>query len=125
VGLYGHIALPHLKSTLQEVWNRYPDIMNHVCSFRFRSDEQVNQWLLCAWNQATGRFYPTQSINQGRVITIGSNSIDWINHVIRNQSWPHVCLNENENSDSLERCIQVISDAFDSILPEKSAFEID
>ena len=76
VGLYGHYALPHLKSTLQEVWDRYPDVMDNVSSFRFRSDEQVNQWLLCAWNQAAGRFSPTQSISQGRLISISNNTLE-------------------------------------------------
>lgn len=125
VGIYGHIALPHLKSTLQDVWDRYPEVMDSMSASRFRSDEQVNQWLLCAWNQAAGRFYPTQSINQGRIITIGSRSIEWIKRVICSQSWSHICLNENEESDSIDSCMRIISEAFDSILPKKSAFEID
>lgn len=125
VGLYGHFALPHLKSTLQEVWDRYPEIMESVCASRFRSDEQVNQWLLCAWNQASGRFYPTRSIKQGRLISINSNTIGWVDHVIRNQGFPHVCLNENENTGDIENYMRIIRAAFDSILPAKSSFEID
>lgn len=125
VGLYGHIALPHLKSTLQELWNCYPDVMDITCRHKFRSDEQVNHWLLCAWNQAKGRFYPTRPMKEGRVITIANNTLEWIDHVIRNQGYSHVCLNENEKPCDIEHCMQVITDAFDSILPKKSSFEVD
>ena len=114
-----------LKSTLQEVWDRYPDVMDNVSSFRFRSDEQVNQWLLCAWNQAAGRFSPTQSISQGRLISISNNTLEWIDHVIRDQKYSHICLNENERACDIDNCMRVITEAFDSILPNQSSFEVD
>lgn len=125
VGLYGHIALPQLKSSLQELWDRLPEVMDTSCRHRFRSDDQVNQWLLCAWNQAKGRFHPTRPFKQGRLIPITSNCIEWIDNSIRNQGYPLLCLNENEKTTDLENYLQIISAAFDSILPTRSSFEID
>lgn len=125
VGLYGHIALPHLKSTLQEIWDRYPEVMDTVSSHRFRSDDQVNQWLLCAWNQAKGLFYPVQSEQQGRLLTISEKKIGYICETICKQAFPHICLNENEKTPSMDGFMQTIIDAFDSILPNKSSFEED
>ena len=125
VGLYGHIALPHLKSSLQELWDRYPDVMDNSCRHRFRSDDQVNQWLLCAWNQAKGRFYPTRPFKQGRLISITPNTIGWIDNAIRSQGYPLLCLNENERSSDLENSMRIIRAAFNFILPGKSSFEMD
>lgn len=125
VGLYGHIALPHLKTALQEVWERYPEIMDNVSSHHFRSDDQVNQWLLCAWNQAAGRFYPAPADGPGRLFKITERNIERISQVIRNQEFSHVCLNENEKTSDVDSLTQVIRAAFDSILPNKSSFEID
>ena len=39
---YGHLGYPQLKSTLREVWETVPDIMDITCSSKFRTDEQVN-----------------------------------------------------------------------------------
>ena len=47
---FEHIANPHLKSTLKEVWFERHDVMDATSKACFRSDNQVNQWLLTAWN---------------------------------------------------------------------------
>ena len=124
VGLYGHIALPHLKSTLQEVWDRHPDVLDTTCKHKFRSDDQVNQWLLCAWNQAKGFFYPTPLLSQGRVISISKKSLDWICYLIKNQAYSLVCLNDNEKTGELEQGYSQIQDALEFILPNKSKYEL-
>lgn len=125
VGLYGHIALPHLKSTFQEIWNRYPDIMDTACRHKLRSDDQVNQWLCCAWNQATGRFYPARPYSRGRVFGIKSENVEWICQVIMQQEYPQVCLNEDEKTTDADRCYELFFNAFSCILPDKSSFELD
>jgi hypothetical protein len=56
VGNYGHIATPQLKSTLQEIWDKKLEIMTQTSAHKFRTDDQVNQWMLGAWNQAKGFF---------------------------------------------------------------------
>lgn len=123
VGLYGHLAQPHLKSTLQELWDRHPDVMDVSCGHKFRSDDQVNQWLLCAWNQAKGCFFPIRSITQGRHFTIMPAQIGWICQVIKDQEYFHVCLNESGATEDAVGCLKQIVEAFACILPNKSSFE--
>lgn len=125
VNLYGHIPLPHLKSTLKELWDKCPEEMSQMCTHKFRTDDQINQWVLCAWNQAKGQFYPTRPQAKGRNISITSDNIDWICRIIRNQELPQVCLNENEQTMDADRCYELIRKAFDEILPQKSSFELD
>lgn len=124
-GLYGHIAQPQLKSTFQQIWDVHPDVMDTSCRHRFRSDDQVNQWLCCIWNQAAGRFFPARPYSLGRVIGIKSSNLDWICQNIRQQAFPQVCLNEDEKTTDADRCYESIVKAFHSILPGKSSFELD
>lgn len=123
VGYYGHIALPHLKSTFQELWDCHAEIMNQTSRQRFRTDSQVNQWLMCAWNQAKGCFYPCDATRKGRAYNISTKNINAVEDAIKRQLYPQVCLNDSSDNDDNEKCIRIICDAFEEILPEKSSFE--
>ena len=121
---YGHVALPHLKSTLKEIWDSEGEILDAACKQKFRSDNQVNQWLCCAWNQAKGCFYPVHEDRLGIRVIISPNSLGQISKLIRNQSIPQICVNDtSSNTDYLEYCEKVLS-AFSVILPERSSFEL-
>lgn len=124
VGVYEHVAQPHLKSSLQEVWDRCFDIMNITSSCKFRSDEQVNQYLLCAWNQAKGRFVPIHKNKRGIIFEISPTSIDRIVLAIKNQQFSQICLNDSPENTQYETCHRRIRDAYNMILPNKSEFEL-
>jgi hypothetical protein len=121
--IYGHIAQPHLKSTLQEVWEKWNEVMDITSSHKFRSDDQVNQWLLCSWNQAKGRFYPTTKEKRGININVSPDMIKRAVDIIKNQLVPQVCLNDSEKNINAEFCNAELIKAFDTILPNKSSFE--
>ena len=123
VGIYGHIAFPHLKSSLQEIWDRHPAIMEQTSVYKFRTDDQVNQWLLCAWDQAKGNFFPAREDRLGRNFSINPTNIEEVCRVIKNQSIPQICINDTESNTEYDSCMARIVEAFDGILPEKSAFE--
>ena len=123
VGLYGHVALPHLKSTLQEIWDRYPDIMLQTTKHKFRTDDQVNQWLLCAWNQAKGIFYPVHENGIGRNFSLSPDNIKEVCDAIIKQHYPQICINDTQNNIDPDRCAAEIVRAFETILPQKSSFE--
>lgn len=123
VGTYGHVAFPYLKSTVEEVWTRWPDVMETTSMHKFRSDDQVNQWLFCAWNQAKGRFYPVHESCLGRNVDLSPENVDWICEVIRNQSEPQICMNDTAHNTDPERCGELVRNALEEMLPEKSSFE--
>lgn len=123
-GHYGHLAQPHLKSTIAEVWEKCSDVMDATCLHRFRSDDQVNQWLFCAWNQAKGRFFPDKGNRRGRSIQIVAPYMEGIISMITEQSYPQLCLNDvSDNTDAEYNAEQIIS-AFDRVLPQRSSFEL-
>lgn len=123
VGVYEHLANPHLKSTFQEVWKECPDILNNSSMSRFRSDIQVNQWLMIAWNLAKGRFYPVREGYRGSRVAVSKKTIDIISNIIKKQSQTQICVNDSYMNDNPELYFQNIAQIFESILPEKSSFE--
>ena len=126
VHAYGHVAHPHLKFTLAEVWSSWPDVLDSTSSHKFRSDEQVNQWMLCAWNQAKGAFYPAHEKGRGRYFEITEESLSGICETIKSQCVPLICINDVQAAgSSYERSINEINNAFRAILPERSSFEKD
>lgn len=124
VGMYGHLALPHLKSTLEEIWEQHYMVMDQSSYYKFRNDQQVNQWLCCAWNQAKGCFYPAKDMKIGVSYPVDPKFIDKICDIIRNQRTPQICVNDWWGNTEPEKCDYEISKAFDTILPEKSSFEL-
>lgn len=123
VRLYGHVALPHLKTTLNDIWVKYPDIMNQAMMHKFRTDDQLNQWLLCAWNQAKGSFYPAREDKIGKNFTLTPHNIEKVCEAIRHQQYPQVCINDTKHNTDPDGSISKIIIAFETILPVKSAFE--
>ena len=122
-GCFGHLAMPHLKSTLAEIWEAQPEALDRTSRHRFRNDDDVNQWLLASWELATGRFRPGNEKRMGRCFAIREDDLDLACDSIRGQKWPQVCLNDAEITIDPRHCFDALADAFESILPEKSSFE--
>ena len=120
---YGHNAIPHLKSTMQELWDCHAEIMEQTSMQKFRSDNQVIHWLMCAWNQAKGCFYPGNALKRGIYFRISNNTVYDVEAAIKQQLYPLVCLNDSSENDDNEKSTRIILDAFGEILPEKSSFE--
>ena len=123
ISTYGHVALPHLKSTLVELWEHYPEIMHHTSMCKFRTDDQVNQWLMCAWNQAKGNFYPATVETLGRVIPVCPQRLDDLCGFIESKTIPQICVNDSPMNTDPYYCLQEVANSFGTILPEKSNFE--
>lgn len=122
-GCFGHLALPHLKSTLAEVWQAHPETMERTCRHRFRNDDAVNQWLLSSWELVTGKFSPGNEKRMGGYIAVCEDNLALACTSIRRQKWPQVCLNDGGTASDPGHCFEVLADAFEAILPEKSSFE--
>ena len=120
--LQQHLPTSFVKETFAEVWEKYPDILDEACSHRFREIQDVNQWVFKEWQVASGNFYP-RSVRIGK--SLMADRVEEAADCIRRQKMGMLCLNDTEMSD--ERffyCRDLIRDAFESILPEPSSFEL-
>ena len=125
-GTFGHMPSSHLKSTFDEIWRVEPLVLDATSRNRFRSDDEINQWLISAWNMISGRFYPANEKKRGLYFCFGLDTEDLsrICDVIRRQLSPQLCLNDRAIAASMmEECTREVSKAFDDLLPEKSSFE--
>ncbi|MBO4512154.1 MAG: Stealth CR1 domain-containing protein [Victivallales bacterium] len=122
-GTFGHLAQPHLKSTLEEIWRAQPGVLERTSKSRFRTDDGVNQWLVSAWDMISGRFFPANEKRKGEFITLDEKSLAYTCEIIRQQKRPQLCLNDKGGTPGLEHCFEEVAKAFEELLLEKSSFE--
>ncbi len=120
--LQQHLPTSFCKSTFNEVWDKYYDILNETCLHKYREMTDVNQWVFKEWQIASGNFYP-RSTKVGR--NIPAYNIDAAVDCIKNQKTKMMCLNDTKMSQrEFTNRVKLLNRAFDSILHEKSSFEI-
>lgn len=116
-----HAPAAFLKKTFEQIWNAEPGLLMETSSHRFRSNDDVNQWLAVWWQLADGAFEP--GIVDNVVEDVTAASIDNLCDTIANQQHDMVCVNDPTGDIDFEKLSERLLRAFDSILPEKSGFE--
>jgi len=122
-GTFGHLPLPHLKSTFDEIWRAQPDIMDKSSRSRFRINDGVSHWLAAAWNMAKGDFVPLNEKRRGETVLLDDSNLERACRLVASQAHPQLCINDSERIADPEECFRRVAAAFESILPEKSSFE--
>ena len=116
-----HLPNAFLKSTFKEVWAAEGDYLEKVSKNKFRTKEDVNQYLMRYWRLVKGEFVPRSS-NIGRCYTLGIDN-EPIENSLKNQRYKMICLNDNSQLDDIEAEQQWICNLFEQLFPEKSSFE--
>ena len=116
-----HLAIPYLKSTLQEVWKEEPEILERTCRHRFRDNQDVNQYIFRYWQLASGRFVP--STVKGKYFLVSSDNSRILDYINRSKG-KMICINDAEFNRDFELAKEQINGALERKLPNKSRFEI-
>ena len=74
----------HTVQSLEEVWEKCPEILNETMHSRFRSENDVNQWLFRYWQLCKGNFSPVNPKKDRKYFELDMN-IDEICSSIKNQ----------------------------------------
>ncbi len=120
--LQQHLPASYLKGTFLQVWERYGETLNETCLHKFREISDVNQWVFKEWQLASGSFYPRKP-KIGKLLSV--NNPESVCAYIRKQNMQMLCLNDAELGEAeFEEAKMKIIQSFESILPEKSSFEI-
>ena len=117
-----HAPAAYLKRSFLEVWEAESEKLDDTCRDRFRTNDNVNQWVVLWWQIASGQFSPY--VIDNLVDSIESNTIDYLCEAIENQSHDYICLNDPEEGVDFELLSGRLQQSFEKILPEKSSFEI-
>lgn len=116
-----HAPAGYTKSTFDQVWQAEPELLRRTTSHRFRSADDVNQWVCLWWQIAGGQFAPFNTDNV--VSCVAENTVDLLCSIIREQSHDMLCINDPEQHVNFTMLREKLCDAFESILPGKSEFE--
>lgn len=121
---WNHLPSSFLKSTYDEVWANDFETMDRVSSNRFRSIEDVNQYVIRGWQLASGTFYPKNMFKKyGKSYTnLTDQKGDACVDIIR-QHYSMVCINDIGIDDNFEQIRDEINTSFSTLLPNISSFE--
>ncbi len=120
-----HLPSSFLKSVYEEIWRLEPEVLEATSRNRFRGIGDVNQYLVKYWQVLSGRFVPVSV--RGRYFDTGKQMEALFNYV-HGQKGNLVCCNDEGidqmGEDAFIQMREQLKQAFDTILPEKSSFEV-
>lgn len=119
---YSHLPSSFLKSTFESVWSKEGEALNETGFNRFRSKNDLNQYVFTNWQVASGNFAP-RSPKVGKFFLISDDN-EKIIKAITGQKYKMICLNDNAEITDFEKTKDEINTAFEKILNEKSKFEL-
>lgn len=116
-----HLTAPFLKSTFKIVWEKEYDLLNETSSHKFRSNRDVNQWLIRYWQIESGTFLP-QSSDLGYYVTL--NEIGKTLRILRNSKRKILCINDDSSVMNYRSKIISLRTEMQKKFPNKSSFEL-
>lgn len=119
-----HMPQPFLKSTITEVWEREKMTLEQTNASRFRSKDDVFQYLFHHWQICSGNFSPYNTKKDTQLFLLSDSNIAEAADVIYKQSKAMIALNDTEDISDFENAKQKINAALESVLPEKSIYEL-
>jgi len=119
-----HMPQAFLKSTFREVWEAEEPLLSEVSSHRFRDISDVNQYMFRFWQFMSGKFHPINVAKDSCRFTISERDVDKLAEAIRTQKRDILVMADSEDFSDFNALVAKINSAFDTILPEKSSFEL-
>ncbi len=116
-----HAPGAYLKKTFQEVWEAEKELLTKTSSHKFRSADDVNQWVMLWWQIASGSFSPYNTDNL--VCSVNKSTVDYLCNAIKTQSNDMICVNDGAAEEDFLYLSEELKSAFQTILSEKSSFE--
>lgn len=118
-----HNAQPYLKSTFEEVWAVAGKELTETSANRFRLVTDYTPELFRTWQICRGNFEPYNTYSDTKMFPLMIKARKAVD-AIYNRSYKLICLNDNAHIRHYEQVMKNLQDAFESVLPEKSSFEI-
>lgn len=110
------------KSTYQELWEKEPEILLSSSSHRFRSEGDVNQYLMREWQKLSGNFSPRNITKNFAYFNVSSENAKLV-HTIKGRKANIICINDANVPIDFEGAKRQVNEALEYVLPEKSGFE--
>lgn len=126
--LFHHMPAAFLKQTFRDVWAAEQEILTNTSMQKFRSKNDVSQYLIRSWQMITGNFEPKNISACGEHFTYLRNDFSVLTDAIRRRrlgvrSLKMFCVSDEKIKD-FKRAKQELIDELETILPKTSNFEI-
>ncbi|MBP5529152.1 MAG: Stealth CR1 domain-containing protein [Lachnospiraceae bacterium] len=118
-----HGASPFLKSTFEELWEKEHDTLYATAQNRFRSKDDVTQYLFREWEKQKGNFVPANLHRDFRYFNTQNDNKSLLS-VIRKRSKKMICINDSSIEYDYEKTRTEVLDALEKSLSRKSPFEV-
>ena len=116
-----HAPAAFRKQTFAELWQKEPELLDQTSAHRFRTEEDVNQWLALWWQVAAGSFAPYMTDNL--VGNVEDSTVSMLCRAITGQQHDMICINDPSADVNFEALSRQLKTAFETILPDKCGFE--
>lgn len=117
-----HNPAPFCKQTFEELWELERDVLQETLSHRFRSKDDVTPYLFRDWQKLSGDFQPRNLLKDFAYFNLSDGSRRPC-RTIKGQKKKIICINEADEEIDYGRVYQQLRAAWDTILPQRSAFE--
>ena len=119
---FTHMGAPYCKSTMEQTWQKYKKECVYSSEQKIRDFHQITHQIFSIEDILQGNFEPAKA-DWGTCVAIENT---WkIADVYRNKRVKMICLFDRDNltSDEITRIDQELIALFETIFPDKSAFE--
>lgn len=126
--LFHHMPAAFTKQAFRDVWAAEPDILTSTTSHKFRSKDDVSQYLIRAWQMINGHFEPRNIAIGSEHFTYVTNDFTVLTDAIRTRKLglrrlEMFCVSDEKIQD-FERAKIEINGALVTLMPNTSSFEI-
>lgn len=118
-----HIHTSFQKKTFEILWEKEYERIHETCLNRLRTRNDVSIYCVRDWQLLSGQFHSQKPIGKYFYTASMSNSSDALEY-LRKQKGKSICLNDSEDETDFDKHRQMILEAFETLFPEKSSFEL-
>lgn len=117
-----HGPAPFCRETFEELWEKEGTLFRELSSKRFRSGEDVSQYLFREWQKLSGNFVPRNVQKMFQYYDVSEDN-SALAHILDRKKKKIICINDGQVSADVNRIRAELTGAFEKLLPEKSSFE--
>lgn len=116
-----HVGISFLKSTFEEVWDKFGDELIITTKNRVREVTDISIWLIRYYQLLKGEFVP-KSVNSSKYFD-NEKGTKKICGAIKKKKYQMFCINDSSINVDFDKFTYEIISAFETTLPQKSSFE--